>query len=147
MMTRRILPVILISILFCTLLHAQGSRTYKIIVNRINALDTISKVKLSQVFLKKVKSWDGGDTIYPVDLMEESSIRETFSLKIHKRSIKKIKSYWKRQIFTKKSVPPPQIQSYEDVLAFVASDPGAIGYVSGSTPIQGYAVKVITVEN
>ena len=146
-MIKKSVYILLVIFVACSSLSAQERGDYKIVINRSNSMEMISNVKLSQVFLKKVTSWDNGETILPVDLMDGSPLRETFTLKVHKRSIKKIKSYWKRQVFTKKSVPPPQLMDETDVLAFVASDPGAIGYVSSSTPIRGYAVKVLVIEN
>jgi ABC-type phosphate transport system substrate-binding protein len=146
-MSGRILTVFFVSLICCLALHAQEGVRYKVVVNASNPVQTISKEKLSQIFLKKITNWDDGEKIFPVDMLEESKVRLNFSSTIHERPISKIKAYWKKQIFTEKSVPPPQMMDEEDILTFVASDPGAIGYVSGSTRVQGHAVKVVIVQN
>lgn len=147
MIKRRFLLAMIGTLLCVPMLSAQEGGSYKIVVNVSNSMQTISQVTLSQIFLKKVTTWNDGAEIFPVDLVEESLIRKVFSLKIHKRSIAKIKSYWKRQVFAKKNYPPPQMEDEQDVIAFVASDASAIGYVSRSTPVNGAGVKVILIEN
>jgi ABC-type phosphate transport system substrate-binding protein len=55
-----------------------------------------------------------------------------------------VKSYWQQQIFSGRDVPPPEKQTENDVVAFVRSNPGAIGYVSKGVDI-GRGVKALSV--
>ncbi|MBC8085956.1 MAG: phosphate ABC transporter substrate-binding protein, partial [Phycisphaerae bacterium] len=52
--------------------------------------------------------------------------------------------YWQQQIFSGKDVPPASKHTDEDVINFVKSTPGGIGYVSASSAAAG--VKVIAVK-
>ena len=80
----------------------------------------------------------------PVDLSANSPVREAFSLAIHERDVNAVKSYWQRQIFSGRGVPPPEKASDSEVLAFVRANPGAVGYVSSGTAV-GSGVKVLEV--
>jgi len=58
--------------------------------------------------------------------------------------VQNLDTYWQQQIFSGKDVPPSNKSSDDDVIAFVKSNPGAIGYVSGSAAVAG--VKVVAVK-
>jgi ABC-type phosphate transport system substrate-binding protein len=121
---------------------AQDS-AYKVIINSSNGIDSASKSDISKWFLKKKTKWDDGQKIVPVDLSADSSVRESFTREIHGKSVSGIKNYWQKQIFSGKGTPPVEKGSDAEVLDFVKSNPGAIGYVSSDADVSG--VKVITV--
>ena len=52
--------------------------------------------------------------------------------------ISAVESYWQQQIFAGKEVPPAAKPSDEEVLAYVRSTPGAIGYVSAGASTTGF---------
>ena len=66
--------------------------------------------------------------------------REAFSKKVLGRSTTAVLAYWNQMVFSGRNVPPATRPSEADVVAFVRSTPGAIGYVSESTPASGVAV-------
>ena len=125
------------------LLFAQKNSDYKIIINKNNSQTEISKDDVSKIFLKKITKWDDGNKIKPVDLVEKSSVRKKFSKDIHDKDVSAIKAYWQKKIFSGKGVPPPEKSSDKDVVSYVKSNPGAIGYVAAKTKTSG--VKEIEV--
>ncbi len=118
---------------------------YMVIVNLENPQTSVSKSSVSKLLLKKTSRWEDETPALPIDLDSRSPVREKFSKDVHGRSVSSIKSYWQRQIFSGKSVPPPEASSDADVVQFVASNRGAIGYVSGNANVAG--VKVVTLSN
>ena len=118
---------------------------YVVIVNLENPQTTVSKSNVSKLLLKRTSRWDDDTPALPIDLDSRSPVRESFSRDVHGRSVASIKSYWQRQIFSGKSVPPPEASNDADVVQFVASNRGAIGYVSGNANVAG--VKVVTLSN
>lgn len=120
-----------------------AQENYIVIVHPDNTSSALSKGKISQLLLKKSSRWDDGLSAEPIDLDAKSPTREAMSRDVHGRSVNSIKSYWQRQIFSGRSVPPPEVGSDADVIAFVSSNPGGIGYVSASASLSG--VKAITV--
>ncbi|MCP4901304.1 MAG: hypothetical protein GY906_30410 [bacterium] len=144
---KRVLIVLVVA--FCLgapapLIDAQSLPDFRVIVNSRNSVDSLSKDEISQIFLKKIKQWSDGSTMQPVDLNPDSPLREAFCQDVHGRSVASIRSYWQRMIFSGREVPAPEKATETEVVQFVASNPGAIGYVRASSQIAG-PVKVLKV--
>jgi hypothetical protein len=110
---------------------------FRLIVHPSNALRAAPDGWLADGFLKKVTRWPEGEVTRPVDQQPSSSARRAFSERVLRRSIGAVRSYWQQRIFSGRDVPPPELDSDEAVVAFVAKYPGAIGYVSGSAKLVG----------
>lgn len=121
---------------------AQDSGGFQIVVNSATPVSELAKRDVSNIFLKKKSRWENGDNAIPIDLSSNSPVREAFSRAVHGRSVSSIKNYWQRQIFSGREVPPQEAASNDDVIRFVGSNPGAIGYVSQGTSIPA-SVKVL----
>jgi len=118
--------------------------SFKLIVNDSVKARSLSKKTVSDYFLKKAKKWADGTTVVPVDQIESSEVRDQFSRAVHGKPAAAIKSYWTQQIFSGRDVPPVEKKSDAEVIAFVKSNPGAIGYVADTTATDG--VRVVTLE-
>ena len=94
-------------------------------------------------FLKKVTRWENGERIQPVDLNSQSKVRVRFSEQILKRSVAAVRNYWQQRIFSGRDVPPPELESENAVVRYVAKHPGAIGYVSENVKLTGVRVVVL----
>lgn len=121
--------------------QAQG---YKVIVNASIADRSISRAKLSRLFLKQDGKFPEGQAAVPVDLNASSPAREAFSKAVLGRGPGPVKTYWQQQIFAGRASPPIEKSSDADVIAFVASTPGAVGYVSSDASL-GESVRIIAV--
>ena len=93
---------------------------------------------LSQAFLQARPSPGPTATaIRPVDLPPDfAGAPPLHRARCHSRSVAAVKSYWQQVIFSGRGVPPPELETDEAVLRFVARHPGAIGYVSGSADVR-----------
>ena len=120
---------------------AQQSE-FKVVVNADNPLSEIDRDQLSKLFLKRARKTEAR----PVDQSESSQVREAFSKEIHGRSVKAIKSYWLRMIFSGDASAPPELGSDQAVLSYIAANGDAIGYVGSDVAIPGN-LKVVTVVN
>lgn len=118
--------------------------TYAVIVSASNTTGSLSRSLLSRMLLKKVTKWDDETTITPLDLSAKSETRAHFSKEIHKKSVKYIRRYWQKQMFSGRGTPPKQLKSDEDMLEYVAGNEGAIGYVSAGLLLPR-SVRVVTV--
>jgi hypothetical protein len=55
-----------------------------------------------------------------------------------------VKVHWIRNVSERRQLPPPSKSSDEDVIAFVATEPGGLGYVSAAAAIPD-TVRVVEV--
>ena len=121
---------------------AEGS--FQIVVNTSNPISEIDKGQLSKLFLKRARSWENNRVAQPVDQMESSSVRADFSKSVHGRSVKAIKSYWLRMIFSGDGSAPLELSSDSAVLSYVADNTDAVGYIAAGTQLPT-GVKTLTV--
>jgi ABC-type phosphate transport system substrate-binding protein len=121
--------------------HAQE---FTVIVNASNPVSSLPRDDVAKLFLKKTIAWQSGKIVSPVELPPAAKAREAFARTVLNKSITQVKSYWQQQIFSGRDVPPPEKQTENDVVAFVRSNPGAIGYVSKGADI-GRGVKALAV--
>ena len=128
---------------------AAAGGGFRVIVNPATPITTLSRDQLSRLFLRKVSRWDGGPPVAPVDLREGGSeqaaaTRDAFTRAVHHRTVEMVTLYWQRQIFSGRQLPPPERASEAEVIAYVRSTPGAIGYVSDDADVRGVRVVDVT---
>ncbi len=139
----RWLPVAAGLLAFTTRIDAAEPASYWVIASASNPVTTLSKSDLSRLFLKKGTTWSDGRTVLPVDQGYATPARQAFSIRIHKRSISAVKSYWQQRIFSGSDVPPPELGSDAEVTDYVKAHLGAIGYLSKAP--TGAGVKLIKI--
>jgi ABC-type phosphate transport system substrate-binding protein len=122
-------------------LHARApAPDYEMIVPSSQPDEAVDRLFLADAFLKKVTTWPNGEQIRPVDQTAGSSTRKSFTEDVLRRSVEAVKSYWQRRIFAGGDVPPPELDGNDEVVAYVAKHPGAVGYVAPGTILQGAKV-------
>src|SRR5512133_967174 len=122
-------------ILFAAALVALASpalaEEFKLVVNASNPIESMSKDQTSELFLKKSTRWSSGQVVHVVEPGDQA-VREAFYRNVAGKSLTAVKAYWNQLIFSGREVPPVSKSSDADVIAFVRSNPGALGYVSAS---------------
>lgn len=106
---------------------------FKVIVHSGVSGKSVTKELLKEVFLRRTLRWGDGTPIAPVDLLSSSAARSAFNREVLALSALDVQRYWVLQM-SQGRVPPPAKKTEDEVIAFVASTPGAIGYVSDTTP-------------
>jgi ABC-type phosphate transport system substrate-binding protein len=124
---------------------ADADTGYKLVVNAANPLTAVSRGDVTQIFLKKTTTWPNGQPANPVDQRSDAPSRQAFSVSVLGRDMHEIAGYWNQMIFSGRALPPPTKGSDDEVLAFVRTNPNAVGYVGGATPV-GEGVKVVKVQ-
>jgi ABC-type phosphate transport system substrate-binding protein len=141
--------LLLIAVLAATALAAVPGRdasaagAFRVVVHPQVKGAEIPRAALGAIFLKQASKWGDGRPAVPVDQSVQSAVRRSFSFDVLQQSVVEVQVYWQRRI-TAGQMPPPVKTSDEDVVAFVASNPGAIGYVSAGTPLPD-GVREVTV--
>jgi ABC-type phosphate transport system substrate-binding protein len=127
------------------LMPANGfAGSFKVIVNNVVHVESLSKKEVSDLFMKRTPKWGSGTPVMPVDQSDRAAVRGEFSKTIHGKATAAVKSYWQQQIFSGRDVPPVEKASDSEVVALVRSNPGAIGYVDAAADTTG--VKVLTIQ-
>jgi hypothetical protein len=134
---------LLLLILPGTLPAAAGAEAFLVIVNAANPVASLPAAEISKYFLHKSLQFPSGTRVAPVDLTEDSSVRDAFSRVIHEKGTSAIKAYWQKMIFSGRDIPPPE-KSPAEALSFVRANVGGIGYVAGGTQL-GDGVKSLRV--
>jgi ABC-type phosphate transport system substrate-binding protein len=121
----------------------RPSPSYLVIVHPANPATAVDRQFLEDAFLKKLTRWSNDEGIRPVDLAPGSPARRKFTEDVLHRSVEAVKSYWQQRIFAGRDVPPPELDTDDDVVKYVLKYEGAVGYVSGAATLRGS--KVIAV--
>lgn len=136
--------ILLIGFPFIATFISAGDASVKIVVNASNSVSTMKRSQISNFFLKKTTTWDNGHKVLPVDQSESSAARKNFSEEIHGKPVHTVVSYWQKQIFSGRDVPPVEKESDREVLAYVRENADAIGYVSEGASL-GEGIKAVKV--
>ncbi len=143
---RLIIPAVAAFILMATA-HSAASAdaTVRVIVHPQVKGNQVPRAILASIFLKQARFWGDGSPVVPVDQSVRSDVRRVFSTRLLDKQLMDVQIYWQRKMTA--GVVPPQVKTSDDeVIAFVASTPGAIGYVSAGAAVP-QSVKTIEVVN
>ena len=113
---------------------SPAATPFRVIVHHEVKGGKISRAVLSSIFLKQAPKWGDGSVIAPVDQSVRSDVRRSFCGEVLLQSVAEVQIYWQRRMFAGVT-PPPVKTSDEEVVAFVAATPGAIGYVSATATL------------
>lgn len=130
-MLYRMLAIILmlVGVTFAVPVSAQIA----VIVNPANSV-ALTSDELTRLFTGR------SSALTAVNLAESSPLRSEFDEKGVGRSSAQLKAHWSKLMFTGKGTPPTELATEAEVLAYVAQNPNAIGYVNAASVTA--AVKV-----
>ncbi|MEL0605491.1 hypothetical protein [Pseudoalteromonas undina] len=120
--------------------HAQSTE-FAVVVNKNNAINSLSKREIIDIYMGRYLTFPDGETSQPFDLPAQSALKNDFYLKLVNKDEQKINAYWARLLFSGRANPPSPSASVKDALNKIASSPFAIGYIPLSQVTD--AVKVV----
>src|SRR5215831_8286178 len=95
---------------------AEDAGAYKVIVNPANSTAQLSRLKLGEVFLRKMPRWADGVPVSPMEPSGKSPVRARFTLETYGKPVIAISAYWQQMIFSGKGVPPPERSNDADIV-------------------------------
>ena len=119
-----------------------GAEEFKVVVHPDNPAAEVGREELSRLFLKRTTRWPDGTPAEPVDSADEP-LRARFAEAVHGKRLAAVRAFWNQQIFSGRDVPPPERATDAEVVAFVRSHRGGVGYVAASADVAG--VKALPV--
>ena len=124
-----------ILVYFGALLAAAGPLRAQDVVAVVSAKSPVISLNADQVadiFLGKTSRFPDGTPAMPIDLVEESPVRDRFYAAYTGKSPAQVKAHWSKIIFTGRGQPPRQAASATEAKKIVAENPNAIGYIDAS---------------
>jgi hypothetical protein len=94
--------------------------------------ETIARASLRAIFGMRLQKWPGDTPVKVFVLRDETAEHANFSKTQLQVFPQQLRMAWDRQVFSGQGQYPEQLGSTQEVLAKVASTPGAIGYVKAS---------------
>ena len=138
----RLLMTGLLSLLMIMLLwQPVYAEDVKVIANPGVPEDTLSQNMIKAVFLGNRTTWSDGRAIEFVTLIS-GNVHNTFLKKFVEKTPIQFSTYWKRQVYTGKGFSPKSFATERELIDYVASHDGSVGYVSGAADVT--AVKVLS---
>ncbi|MBI5197814.1 MAG: substrate-binding domain-containing protein [Nitrospirae bacterium] len=137
--------IIALAIISALLWTPEAFAEIYVVVNKKNPINKISTAQLAKIYKGTLLLWPDGKRIAPVEVSETLPLAEEFSEKILKMGLEMKQKMWVHIIYSGQGAPPVHVKDETDILSFVASEPGAIGYVRKGTVPEPFvdSVKVI----
>jgi hypothetical protein len=145
-MTRRQYLRLAASVLWASRQALGGlQEKFVVIVHPSNRFDTLSRSKVSYLFLRKVSRWPSGAEVGAIDLPANQPIRREFVQQVLQMSEEQLAEYWIDQRATRGVSPPLQVRDAAAAKLWVAAKPGGIAYIPSSA-LDG-TVKAIRIDS
>jgi len=127
-----------------TVATQEAEIPYVVVVHPSNTSAGISRQDLKDIYLGRKKRWTDGREIVPVTLQGGRAHR-LFIEENTGRVPEKFSAFWTQQLYSGRGTPPRSFSIEEQVLIFILSNPGAIGYVSPAADVN--IVKVLPIRD
>lgn len=95
-----------------------------------NALKSLSVENAKRFFLKRTRRFPDGSPAEVAMLSTNLVLRYQFNEIVLHMTESQLKTYWARYMFTGQNRPPIEFSTEEDLRSWVASTPGALGYLN-----------------
>ncbi len=135
---------ILLFIALMTYPSAFASFEEVILIANNSVLETtLSPTSVKRIYLGLKTRWDDKQKVIPV-MLKGGETHEFFVEEVLDKTEAKFSIFWKKAVFSGRGLPPKSFATEQELVEYVASVSGAIGYVSRNTKINN--VKVLTLE-
>ncbi|MBS1145370.1 MAG: hypothetical protein H6R14_2776 [Proteobacteria bacterium] len=117
--------------MFCLLIlsAAQAWAEIVVVVNARCGVAAMTRNEVINIFFGRNRQYFNGVEAQPVDLTDANPERARFYSLLVGKDLSEINAYWSRQVFSGRAQPPVKVGSAEEVIKWVVSHPGGIGFV------------------
>lgn len=123
--------------------HAAHAGEILIVANPSVTVESLTKEVVADIYLNTKTRWDNDEKIRVV-ILKTGATHDLFIKEIVNTTAERLTTLWKKVVFTGTGTPPKIVKEEKDVIAFVAENPGAIGYIDAATPHDGVNVISLT---
>lgn len=109
-------------------LSAEDAIAIHIVSARAGTVAALSRDEAEQLFLGRRTTLSDGTPVTLIDL-PAGPVRDRLYLRLTGKNPIQTRAYWSRQVFTGRAQPPREAESLEQARNWIATMPGAIGYL------------------
>lgn len=84
-----------------------NSTEFAVVVNKNNAINTLSKREIIDIYMGRYLTFPDGEASKPLDLPAQSALKNDFYIQLVNKDEQKINAYWARLLFSGRAKPPP----------------------------------------
>lgn len=121
--------LLMVGLLLAAASQAAAADSFVLVANGNNKVESLSRRDVALIFLSRKRSWPNGKNIAVV-INENPKIYSDFSYTILKRSPRQYLLFRKKMLFRGQGMPPPSVQTDQEVIDFVTAHCNGLGYVS-----------------
>lgn len=129
MMTKGLLRFLLLSVWLALMPAGEALAELVVIVNARSGVAVMTRNEIVNIFFGRYREFFNGVEAQPVDLVDTHSDRARFYKGLVGKDLSDVNAYWSRQMFSGRMQPPVKVHTPDEILKWVASHPGGIGFV------------------
>jgi ABC-type phosphate transport system substrate-binding protein len=114
-----------------------------VITNRSVPVTELTKGEIKQIYLGQTKMWSNGVKV-AFSKLGKGDVSQKFIKEYVEKNESMYDRYWKKKVFTGGGKPPVAFDKEKDLVEYVESTKGAIGYVSSPAYTDKVKILVIT---
>ncbi len=119
-----------IAVGLCFLLPTTGLRAeLVVVVNTHCGVAAMTRNEVINIFFGRNRQFFNGVEAQPVDLEDAHPDRASFYRVLVGKDLADINAYWSRQVFSGRMQAPPKMRNHEEVMKWIISKPGGIGFI------------------
>lgn len=100
-----------------------------VVVNARCGVAAMTRNEVINVFFGRNRQYFNGLEAQPVDMVDNHPDRARFYSALVGKDLSEVNAYWSRQVFSGRLQPPVKVGTAEEVIKWVISHPGGIGFV------------------
>lgn len=108
-----------------------------VVVRHDSPLREVSAQQVSDLYLGRLHSLDGGESLWLLDQPLASSLRQRFYLRLNGMDLKRVNAYWARLQFSGDTQPPTPLAGSREVIETIGRNRLAVGYVEPGAITDG----------
>ncbi len=133
-------------LLVCFLLvmnNVEASDHYQVVIHPDVKEENISVNVLRAIFSMRLRTWPNGEMVRVFVLPDDHELHHDFAKERLSVFPYQLRLAWDRLVFSGTGQAPVRVHSHDEMLAKIASTPGAIGYLE--TPLINGNVHVLNI--
>jgi hypothetical protein len=128
-MTKGLLRFLLLSVWLALMPAGEALAELVVIVNARSGVAVMTRNEIVNIFFGRYREFFNGVEVQPVDLADSHPDRARFYKGLVGKDLSDVNAYWSRQMFSGRMQPPVKVNTPDEILKWVASHPGGIGFV------------------